>query len=88
MTNVQLWFAIPALAVVVAVNSVINFMRYKSDKNGNGDVKLIVTDLKEGQKKFYGCFEDIGKSNVKQELYLEQMVQELHTLNEKLGGRR
>ena len=84
--DLNLTIGIPAVGIMLAVNTVINYMRFRNDGNSkgsisNGDWKR---EVREVQNEFRQCVNELKQSNVKQETYLETIVRELQILNSKM----
>lgn len=82
--DVNLTIGLPVVGILFGVNTIINFLRLKDGRSGNGLKDKILGDLKDGQKDFTTCFKSIGESGVKQEVLLESILQQLQGLNNRL----
>lgn len=76
--DLNLTIGIPIIGIVLAANTIVNFLKFR---NGDNGLKAMLKEVKEAQQ---AGFTGIRESNIKQEAWLEQAVQELRTISSKL----
>lgn len=75
---------IPAAALMLGFNGVVNYLKLRDSRNGNGKHDAILADLKEGQKQCAQCFKHIGENEAKNGIHLQNIVSQLQNLNNKI----
>jgi len=79
--DVNLTIAIPIATVLLAVNTIMSFIRLRDSRAEDGSKNEILRDLKEGHRHFSTCFKELTDSNIRSEAYLNNMVRQLQDLN-------
>lgn len=85
--DLNMTIGIPIGALFLMGNLAVNLVRFSHEKKNGINTKTL-EDLQEGQKLCFQCFRDIQESNVKGEVHLETIVQQLQILNSNISSWR
>ncbi len=81
--DMNITLAIPVTGAILLMNLVVNILRFLHIRK-NGVEAAMLTDLKDGQEKCEGCFQQLNISNAQSVVHLENIVSQLQLLNTKL----